>query len=173
MTARSRDGWMTLAIVLLGVGMLIGFTFAGMNRQSINEQQQRFQQQAVEQRQEFARQTAADIAAAKAAAIAAADAETLAKVCALAEKIPNPPVSVAYEKALGCPPVKVPESSMSPPQVSVPPAGTSHMSSPGARSTGGTAVSRSPALPRPTPTPTPSPTPPPPFRVCLPLLPCL
>lgn len=119
-------------------------------------------------------QTNRDIAAAKNAAIATADAETLAKVCALAAKIPDPPVSEAYEKALGCPPVKVGGSSSPPPPTVTAPAPerTGSAARPGPAITP-TPASRVGTRPAPTPSPTatttttPSPTPSPTPLLCV------
>lgn len=148
----------TVAIVLLGAGVILAVTMCALTFIS------------------FRQQTDRDIAAAKNAAIQTADAETLAKVCALAAKIPDPPVSEAYEKALGCPPVKVGPSAMStPPAVpttSVPPAGPNRLVFPGrTNSTGGTAPSPRPGLtspqPRPSRTPSPSMSPTTPPLLCV------
>lgn len=123
-------------------------------------------------------QTSRDITAAKNAAIAAADEETLAKVCALAAKIPNPPVSEAYEKALGCPPVKIGGSSMpssvwpSPPSTAPasPPTGSAAGPGPTVTPSAASRVGSRPALtpsPAPTGTTTPTRSPSPTHIACL------
>lgn len=158
MSDRREDGWLIVAIVLVGLGVLavIGLTIFGVKENA-------------DQRAQGRTTTTQDIAEAKAAAIAAADAETVRKVCLLVAAIPDPPIGARYALALGCPPKIATDRTPSvAPSSSVPPAGPNRLESPGrTNTTGGTA----PTSPRPTASPSASPqpsmTPTPPTLLCV------